>query len=121
MKKISLSLLILSAIVLTGCATKQYPQAAAVSPEERSMMTCKDAKLEIAKTIAIQREIEKTGDFDGKTVLGFLGDFGIGNGIAKSEAKQKVRDRLWNLEYIKESKCKKESKQTSIVYSSDDE
>ena len=44
---------------------------------------------EIAKTRSVQQEIEATGEFDGRTVLGFLGDFGIGNGMAKGEARKK--------------------------------
>ena len=43
---------------------------------------------EIAKTRSVQQEIEATGEFDGRTVLGFLGDFGIGNGMAKGEARK---------------------------------
>ena len=70
---------------MAGCATKQYPQAANVTGPESSAMDCKAVALEIAKTRSVQQEIEATGEFDGRTVLGFLGDFGIGNGMAKGE------------------------------------
>ena len=69
-------------------------------------MTCNDLKVEIAKTRGIQTEIENTGEFDGKTVLGFLGDFGIGNGMAKIDARKKVASRLNQLEGLKDIKCK---------------
>jgi len=104
MKKITT---ILAAIILSGCATKQYPQAPAVTQEESSAMDCNAIKIEIAKTHSMQQEIETTGEFDGRTILGALGDFGIGNGMAKSEARKKVRSRLIQLETMKEIKCNK--------------
>ena len=67
MKKIAV--IIPFVLLLSACATKQYPQAAAVSGEESALMNCHDIKTEIAKTRSIQQEIEKTGQFDGKTVL----------------------------------------------------
>lgn len=91
--------------LLSGCATKQYPQAPAVTGEEATSFDCKTLNVEIAKTHSAQQEIERTGDFDGRTVLGFLGDFGIGNGMAKSEARKKAQDRLNQLESLKAVKC----------------
>ncbi|MEW5110946.1 hypothetical protein AB1Y45_20535 [Morganella morganii] len=105
MKK-SVFLIAVSSLFLVSCATKQYPQAAPVTAEESGIMTCNDLKVEIAKTRGIQTENENTGEFDGKTVLGFLGDFGIGNGMAKSDARKKVASRLNQLEGLKDIKCK---------------
>lgn len=96
---------VLSSFFVISCATKQYPQAASVTSEESGIMTCNDIKVEIAKTRGVQAEIENTGEFDGKTVLGFLGDFGIGNGMAKSDARKKVTARLNQLEGLKDIKC----------------
>lgn len=69
-------------------------------------MDCRDIKTEIAKTRSIQQDIEKTGEFDGKTILGFLGDFGIGNGIAKGDAREKVSARLGQLMRLQENNCR---------------
>lgn len=69
-------------------------------------MDCHDIKKEIAITRSIEQEIEKTGEFDGKTVLGFLGDFGIGNGIAKGDAREKVSARLGQLMRLQENNCR---------------
>lgn len=91
--------------LLVGCATKQYPQAPAVTGEESAALDCTAIKQEIAKTHSVQNEIESTGQFDGRTVLGVLGDFGIGNGIAKSEARKKAQARLQQLEALKAVKC----------------
>lgn len=92
-------------VALVGCATKQYPQAANVTGAESSAMDCKALQVEIAKTQSVQQEIEATGEFDGRTVLGFLGDFGIGNGMAKGEARKKAANRLNQLEALKAVKC----------------
>ncbi|CAM7262901.1 hypothetical protein [Morganella morganii] len=104
MKKIAV--IIPFVLLLSACATKQYPQAAAVSGEESALMNCHDIKTEIAKTRSIQQDIEKTGEFDGKTILGFLGDFGIGNGIAKGDAREKVSARLGQLMRLQENNCR---------------
>lgn len=90
---------------LAGCATKQYAQAPAVTAEESKEFDCKAINQEIAKARSIQSEIDSTGQFDGRTVLGFLGDFGIGNGMAKSEATKKAQARLSQLESLKSVKC----------------
>lgn len=103
MKRLMLSVMAVS--VLAGCATKQYPQAAAVTGEESTVFTCQDIKSEIAKAHAQQQTIEQIGGFDARTVFGFLGDFGIGNGMAKSSAREKVQARLNQLESIKAVKC----------------
>lgn len=103
MKKLIITSLFI--FTATGCATKQYPQAAKLSLEESSTFDCKAIEQEIAKTHSIQQQIDSTGDFDGKTVLGFMGDFGIGNGMAKSDAKKKAAERLNQLETLKASKC----------------
>lgn len=104
MKK--LALIAFGVLVLSGCATKQYPQAPAVTNEEATSFDCKALDQEIAKAHSVQQEIKRTGDFDGRTVLGFLGDFGIGNGMAKSEATKKAQDRLTQLESLRSVKCK---------------
>jgi len=92
MKKV---IVLLGAVALfnSACATKRYPIAAPLSEKKASLMSCKDLKLELIEAEEIERKINETGEFDGKTVLGFLGDFGIGNAMAKSEAKQAVIDR----------------------------
>lgn len=84
---------------------REYTQAANVTGAESSAMDCKALQVEIAKTQSVRQEIETTGEFDGRTVLGFLGDFGIGNGMAKGEARKKAANRLNQLEALKAVKC----------------
>lgn len=93
--------LVLIALAMTGCATKQYPQAPEVTNEESSAFDCKALDQEIAKTHSVQSQIAKTGEFNGRTVMGFIGDFGIGNGMAKSSATEKANARLAQLQNLK--------------------
>lgn len=98
-------LMVLLALVLTGCATKQYPQAAAVTPEETAMLNCNALDQELVKAHSVQHDIEQTGQFDALTVLGFVGDFGLGNGIAKYNATRKAEKRVTALQSLKAAKC----------------
>lgn len=41
----------------------------------------------------MEKQINETGEFDAKTAIGVLGDFGIGNGMAKSEARSALAER----------------------------
>lgn len=81
----------LTLIVVMGCATKRYTIATPLSNTESSLLDCNDLKLEMVRAGQIQNQINETGEGDFRTVVGFLGDFGIGNGMAKAEA-QKALD-----------------------------
>ncbi|MBM3010020.1 hypothetical protein M3B74_02920 [Citrobacter freundii] len=107
MKKIAL---IFIAIICAGCATKQYPQAPSVTAAEAASFECKDVDTELAKARSLRSEIDSTGQFDGRTVLGVLGDFGIGNGMAKSDAYKKADARIQQLEALRPSKCAGQAK-----------
>jgi hypothetical protein len=104
--KICFATVSLSLLLVSGCATKQYPQAPSVTSEEASALDCKAVTQEIAKMHSVQAEINTTGEFDGRTVLGVLGDFGIGNGMAKTEAQKKATSRLNQLESLRTAKCR---------------
>lgn len=97
--------LILVALTLSACATKQYPQAPAVTDEEAVSLNCTALQQEIAKTHGIQQEIKQTSSFDYRTVMGFMGDLGIGNGLARRTASEKAKSRLAELEALRNVKC----------------
>ena len=103
MKKV---LVLAVAFLIAGCATKQYPQSAELSADEKDIFCCEDAKKEIIKQESVIAEINRTGNFDGRTVLGFLGDFGIGNGMAKSRASEKAEVRMEELKELRNQKCR---------------
>jgi hypothetical protein len=91
---VKLTLLIaIAAIALNACATKRYPIATPLSQAEISLMTCENFELEMLRADQVAHQIDETGEFDGRTILGFLGDFGIGNGMAKSEAHNAIEVR----------------------------
>ncbi|WP_437612101.1 hypothetical protein [Erwinia sp. V71] len=96
---------IIVVLLLSGCALKQYPQAEEVSPVQASNLDCPAIDREISRTHEIQQEIARKGSFDGLTVLGFIGDFGIGNGVAKHRASKKAQERLAQLDALKAQKC----------------
>ena len=64
---------VLLTLVLTGCATKQYPQAAAVTPEETATLNCSALDQELVKAHSVQSDIDQTGQFDALTVLALSG------------------------------------------------
>ena len=97
--------IIAATLLLTACATKQYPQAPAVTDEEAVSLNCQALQQEIVKTHAIQQQITQTSSFDFRTVMGFMGDFGIGNGLARRTASEKAKSRLSQLEALRDVKC----------------
>lgn len=99
------AILVTTLLLLSGCALKQYPQSPNVSDEEAQTYNCAALDQEIAKTHSVQQQIDKTGEFDALTVIGFLGDFGIGNGIAKASANKHASTRLAELEKLKTVRC----------------
>lgn len=99
-------LLLAIPFMLVSCATKQYPQSPELTADEKNILSCEDVKKEIIKQESVISEINRTGNFDGRTVLGFLGDFGIGNGIAKSDAYEKAEKRMEALKEQRNQKCK---------------
>jgi len=84
---------------------KQYPQSAKVSDAEAQTYDCAALNQEIAKSQSVKQQIDETGEFDALTVLGFVGDFGIGNGLAKASANSKVKARLEQLQKLQSVRC----------------
>ena len=104
MKNYSLLLTLSCVTLFVGCATKQYHIAAELSPAVAEAMTCKDLQIELLKGQEIEKQINETGQFSGKTVLGFLGDFGIGNAMAKSEARLALSRKMSSIRNAQLSK-----------------
>lgn len=93
-KTIVFAALLTAAGFTTGCATKRYPIATPLSAAEMQLMSCKDLQLEVVRTEQIQYQITETAQTDWRSVAGFLGDYGIGNAMAKSEAETALAKRL---------------------------
>ncbi|MBV4366901.1 hypothetical protein ACMGGR_09155 [Erwinia sp. BNK-24-b] len=92
-------------LLLSGCALKQYPSSPPVSEVQKTTLDCPAIEKEIASQQQVQSQIDKTGQFDGLTVLGFIGDFGIGNGVAKSLAQKHADKRMNELKALEKTKC----------------
>ena len=78
---------------IAGCATKQYPIAVPLSGAENNKTSCAGLKLKLLEVEQIEQQINQIGKVDVKTVFGALGDFGIGNSMAKADARSALNDR----------------------------
>lgn len=101
MFKIILTMLCAS-LIIAGCATQRYGRQTEVSGTEKKYFTCKDINIEIAKTEEFLSTIRmQRADTSGAHVLGFLGDFGIGNVLEGDAAELSGEKRLKQLRDLK--------------------
>nr|WP_232357145.1 hypothetical protein [Burkholderia contaminans] len=94
----------LGALAPTGCATKNYGRMGNLTDYERNTMSCREIDLEIARVDGFVSHVDKESEFDGRSVLSFLGDFGIGNLMEKDSAMQSASDRRRALDSRRSSK-----------------
>jgi hypothetical protein len=95
------TLILIAALALTGCATKQFATVGEVTGYERTAMTCHDIDLEMARTQGVLDKIDAQSKFSGLDVLAFLGDFGIGNAIAHNSATDSATRRMGELQTMR--------------------
>jgi hypothetical protein len=88
------------AILLAGCATKNYGRQGELTDYEKNTMTCREVALEQAKVMGFLDHVQKESEFDGRSVLSFLGDFGIGNLMEKDNAIKSANTRLKQLQGV---------------------
>ena len=101
MKNLSLLLCILC---VTGCATKNYGRQGELTQYEKNTLSCREIALEQAKVDGFIDYVEKESEFDGRSVLSFLGDFGVGNVIEKKAALTSANRRLEQLKEVENKK-----------------
>ena len=95
-----------ASLSLGACATKRYPIATNIGMSERSMMTCHDLDLELVRAEEVRLQISQTAKTDWRSVAGFLGDYGIGNAMAKNDAEKAINARVVAINDAKaEKKC----------------
>lgn len=88
-------------VLLAGCATQRYGRQNEVSEAEKSMLTCREIQLETAKAEEFLTNLRmQRADTNGAHVLGFLGDFGIGNSMEGDAAELSGQKRLKQLKDI---------------------
>jgi len=92
------------AVGAAGCATKRYPIAVPLSAVESELMTCRELALEIDRIDSTRTQIANTAETDWRSVAGFLGDYGIGNAMAKSEAERALTERYRQVRRAQEAR-----------------
>jgi|SRR4249919_754698 len=92
---------VIAALLLTGCATKRYGRLQPLTGAERVAYTCRDIDLEIAKVQAFQQQVVEGAQFNVASVLGILGDYGIGNSMERGAAEASAARRLGQLNDLK--------------------
>ncbi|OCJ46360.1 hypothetical protein A6U95_01480 [Serratia sp. 14-2641] len=93
--------IVFSLIVLSGCSTKNYGRQGEITQYEQDTMTCREIELEEAKVHGFLAHVDKESQFDGRSVLSFLGDFGIGNVMEKDNAIKSANTRLAQLQVLR--------------------
>lgn len=93
-------LILLVAALAAGCATKHYGRQGVLTDYEKDNLTCREISLEQAKVDGFVQQVKAGGRFNGKTVLGFAGDFGIGNGMEKRAAMRSAKGRAASLDAL---------------------
>ena len=96
-----LSLILLSA-ALAGCATKHYGRQGTITNHEKTTLTCREIALELAKTDGFINQVHTESQFDTRSVLSFLGDWGIGNVMERNAALKSAKERKASLEALSE-------------------
>lgn len=100
-KTVRATLLGLALLTLAGCSTKNYGRLGEVTDVEAQLYTCRDIALEKARTRGFLARVEDESRFDGRSVLSFLGDLGIGNVTERSYAIESGLSRLSQLEEVR--------------------
>lgn len=97
-------LVAVAALLASGCATKNYGRQGELTSYEQQNLTCRDIDLESAKVHGFLKQVDRESEFDGRSVLSFLGDFGIGNVMEKSSAVDSANRRLAQLQDLRNNK-----------------
>jgi hypothetical protein len=94
-------------LVVSACATQRYGRQTELSSIERQEFTCKDIRIEIAKSEEFLTSIRmQRRETSGAHVLGALGDFGIGNVMEGDSAELSGEKRLKQLKDLSaDKKC----------------
>lgn len=92
--------------LLSACATQRYGRQTGLSPAEAQEFTCREIRLETAKAQEFLHVVRAgRSNTNAAHVLGFLGDFGIGNALEGDEAEASGEKRLVQLNELSRQRC----------------
>lgn len=98
--------IIILALSLSACATQRYGRETQVSTAEKKALSCREIKLEKAKTEEFITSVrQQRSSTNAAHVLGFLGDFGVGNVLEGDAAENSGYLRLNQLNDLEADKC----------------
>ena len=92
-------------VALAGCSTKNYGRQPDLTSFEKTTLSCREIDLEQAKVQGFIQHVNEESGFDGRSVLSFLADFGIGNTMEKHNALASAETRLVELNELRSIKC----------------
>lgn len=99
------ALLLPATALLTACATVNYGRVPSLSDAERTAYTCHEIDIELVKAQSfVDGVVAQAKGVSGKDVLGFLGDFGIGNSLEYDEAIASGTQRVIDLKELQRVK-----------------
>ncbi|MBL8834188.1 MAG: hypothetical protein JNL71_17485 [Rhodospirillales bacterium] len=85
-------------VLVAGCATQRFGRLSPLSETEKQQLNCREIAIEIAKAEEFLFQTRRTrNDTNSAHVLGFLGDFGIGNVMEGDAAELSGNIRLKEL------------------------
>ncbi|VWC96179.1 hypothetical protein BLA39750_02240 [Burkholderia lata] len=96
--------LLMAALLVAGCATKNYGRSPDLTSYEKDTMTCREIDMDLARTRGFVDHVQSESQFSGRDVLAFLGDFGIGNGLEKTAAMDSATKRMGDLQDLRARK-----------------
>lgn len=102
-KTFVVSLIALS-LATGGCATKRYGRMQPLTAAEGQYYDCNAIEIEIAKIEAFRQQVAEGSKINGASVMGFLGDWGIGNANEKNAAERTATERMSQLLALKAQK-----------------
>src|SRR5258708_20966405 len=92
---------VIVALLTSGCATKHYGRLQPLSGVEQAAYDCRDIEIEISKVRSFQEQVSNGAHFNMASVLGILGDYGIGNAMEKGSAERSALGRMNQLQDLK--------------------
>lgn len=94
MKSMTITVAAIAAIAVGACSTKSYPIEAQLSEAEIELMDCRELAREALRAENVRAQINDTANLNWRSAAGFLGDFGIGNAMARNDAERALDARL---------------------------